>query len=34
LIIYAGDGHRLSRNQEERDRRAVAWFRKYMKPKL
>jgi predicted esterase len=34
LIIYAGDGHRLSRNQEERDRRAVAWFRKHMKPKL
>jgi predicted esterase len=31
LIIYAGD---LSRNQEERDRKAVAWFRKHMKPKL
>lgn len=33
LIIYAGDSHRLSRNQEDRDRRAVAWFRKHMKPK-
>ena len=33
LIIYAGDGHRLARNQEDRDRRAVAWFRKHMKPK-
>jgi len=32
LIIYAGDGHRLARNQEDRDRRAVAWFRKHMKP--
>ena len=31
LIIYAGDGHRLARNQADRDRRAVAWFRKYMK---
>ena len=34
LIIYAGDGHRLSGNQEDRDRRAVAWFRKHMKPKV
>ena len=33
LIIYAGDGHRLARNQEDRDRRAVAWFRKHMKPR-
>ena len=33
LIIYAGDGHRLARNQEDRDRRAVAWFKKHMKPK-
>jgi len=32
LIIYAGDGHRLARNQTDRDRRAVAWFRKHMKP--
>ena len=34
LIIYAGDGHRLARNQADRDRRALAWFRKYMKPKI
>lgn len=34
LIIYAGDGHRLAHNQADRDRRAVAWFRKHMKPKL
>ena len=34
LIIYADDGHRLSRNQVDRDRRAVAWFRKHMKPKV
>jgi dipeptidyl aminopeptidase/acylaminoacyl peptidase len=33
LIIYADDGHRLSGNQVDRDRRAVAWFRKHMKPK-
>jgi dipeptidyl aminopeptidase/acylaminoacyl peptidase len=32
LIVYAGDGHRLARNQEDRDRRAVAWFRKHTKP--
>ena len=31
LIVYAGDGHRLARNQEDRDRRAVAWFRKHIK---
>ena len=33
LIIYAGDGHILSRNQEDRDRRAIAWFKRHMKPK-
>ena len=33
LIIYAGDNHRLARNQADRDRRAVAWFKKHMKPK-
>lgn len=32
LIIYAGDNHRLTRNQLDRDRRAIAWFRKHMKP--
>jgi dipeptidyl aminopeptidase/acylaminoacyl peptidase len=31
LIIYAGDGHILSRNQEDRDRRAIGWFRRHMK---
>jgi dipeptidyl aminopeptidase/acylaminoacyl peptidase len=31
LIIYAGDGHLLTVNQEDRDRRAVAWFRKRMR---
>jgi dipeptidyl aminopeptidase/acylaminoacyl peptidase len=33
LIIYAGDGHILSRNQEDRDRRAIGWFRRHMKSK-
>lgn len=33
LIVYAEDGHILSRNQEDRDRRAVAWFKRYMKNK-
>jgi dipeptidyl aminopeptidase/acylaminoacyl peptidase len=32
LIVYASDGHRLALNQKDRDRRAVAWFRKHMKP--
>ena len=32
LVIYAGDGHSLQRNREDRDRRAVAWFKKFMKP--
>jgi dipeptidyl aminopeptidase/acylaminoacyl peptidase len=31
LKIYADDNHVLSRNQEDRDRRAIAWFKKYMK---
>jgi len=34
LIIYAGDSHRLARNQDDRDRRAVAWFKKHLKPQL
>jgi dipeptidyl aminopeptidase/acylaminoacyl peptidase len=34
LIIYAEDGHILSRNQEDRDRRAIAWFKRYMRNKL
>jgi dipeptidyl aminopeptidase/acylaminoacyl peptidase len=32
LVIYAGDGHILSRNQGDRDRRAIAWFKRHMKP--
>ena len=31
LIVYAGDNHILARNQEDRDRRAVRWFKKYLK---
>jgi dipeptidyl aminopeptidase/acylaminoacyl peptidase len=31
LLIYADDNHVLSRNQEDRDRRAIAWFKKHMK---
>ena len=33
LVVYAGDGHHLDRNQQDRDRRAVAWFRRHMKEK-
>jgi dipeptidyl aminopeptidase/acylaminoacyl peptidase len=33
LVVYAEDNHYLSRNQEDRDRRAIAWFRKYVKSK-
>jgi dipeptidyl aminopeptidase/acylaminoacyl peptidase len=31
LVIYAGDGHILSRNRQDRDRRTIAWFKKFMK---
>ena len=31
LLVYAGDNHILSRNQEDRDQRAVRWFRKHLK---
>jgi len=31
LIIFNGDNHTLSRNQIERDARAVAWFKKHIK---
>ncbi len=31
LIIYAQDNHHLSRNQDDRDRRAVTWFKRHMK---
>jgi len=31
LVVYAEDNHILSKNQEDRDRRAVVWFKRYMK---
>jgi len=31
LLIYAGDNHILSNNRLDRDKRAVAWFKKFMK---
>jgi dipeptidyl aminopeptidase/acylaminoacyl peptidase len=31
LIIYAQDNHYLSRNQDDRDKRAVTWFKRHMK---
>lgn len=31
LVVYAGDNHTLSNNQEDRDRRAAGWFRRHMK---
>ena len=31
LVIYAEDNHSLSKNQEERDRRTISWFKRYMK---
>jgi dipeptidyl aminopeptidase/acylaminoacyl peptidase len=31
LVIYAGDGHILLRNEEDRDRRALAWFERHLK---
>lgn len=32
LVIYAEDGHILSRNQEDRDRRAIGWFKRHLRP--
>lgn len=32
LVIYAEDNHSLSKNQEERDRRTISWFKRHMKP--
>jgi len=32
LVIYAGDDHMLSLNRQDRDRRAMAWFRSHRKP--
>lgn len=34
LIIYAEDNHDLSRNQEDRDRRVISWFKRYTKTSL
>jgi dipeptidyl aminopeptidase/acylaminoacyl peptidase len=31
LIIYANDNHFLSRNSEDRDRRAIGWFKRHIK---
>lgn len=31
LVVFDGDNHVLRANQEERDRRAVEWFRRHMK---
>lgn len=31
LVVYAEDNHILSKNKEDRDRRAVGWFKRYMK---
>jgi dipeptidyl aminopeptidase/acylaminoacyl peptidase len=31
LIVYAEDNHYLARNQEDRDRRAINWFKRYLK---
>lgn len=31
LFIYPGDGHTLPRNQEDRDRRALLWFKAHLK---
>jgi dipeptidyl aminopeptidase/acylaminoacyl peptidase len=31
LIIYAQDNHHLSRNQDDRDKRAVTWFKQHLK---
>ena len=30
LVIYGGDTHILSCNQEDRDKKTVAWFTKFM----
>jgi len=29
LVVYAEDNHDLTKNQEDRDRRAVGWFKRY-----
>lgn len=30
LVIYGNDNHILSRNKDDRDRRAIAWFNRFM----
>ncbi len=31
LVVYAEDNHDLTKNQEDRDRRAIGWFKRYIK---
>ncbi len=31
LLIYSGDNHVLSKNQKDRDARAIGWFKKHIK---
>ena len=31
LVVYAEDNHHLSKNEEDRDRRALNWFKRYLK---
>ena len=31
LVVYAEDNHSLSNNKEDRDRRALGWFKRHMK---
>lgn len=31
LVVYAEDNHDLTKNQEDRDSRAIRWFKRYMK---
>jgi len=33
VLIYADDNHVLSRNQEDRDKRTIAWFQKHLQKK-
>lgn len=31
LVVYAEDNHILSKNKEDRDRRALGWFKRHFK---
>ena len=31
LVIYADDNHDVSKNQEDRDRRSINWFKRHIK---